>query len=136
MRGKILDDKTYFISVLPNVEPIAISIEDELGKIPRSYFPNRYIEKEDKLFLWNDSSSPLQSDVLDAMNKFGVLDSTDVKMELGLLPNDFEDTRMITIDDRLVSYKYFVCRSDVSKFKRIVTYKASVNYKIPKIKCR
>ena len=135
IRGKSLDDNTYLLSILPNVESVAMSIEDELGKIPRSYFPNKYIVKEDKLFLWNDGLTPLQSDVLDAMNKFGVLDSTDIKMELGLLPDNFEDTRMITIDDRLESYNYFVCRSEVSEFKKVVTYKAFGNYQTPKINC-
>lgn len=135
VREKSLDNSTYLLSILPNIESISMRTEDKVGEIPRDYFPNKYIVKEGKLFLWNDGETPLQDDVLEAMNKFGVLDSTDIKMELGLLPNDFEDTRMITIDDRLESYNYFICKNDISKFKKVVTYKAFGYYKTPKINC-
>lgn len=135
VREKYLDEGIYLLSILPNNESISMRIEDKLGEIPRGYFPNRYIVAEHKLFLWNDGETPLQEGVLDTMNKFGVLDSTDVKLELGLLPDDFEDTRMITMDDRLESYNYFICKSNISDFKKIVTYKAFGSYESPKLNC-
>lgn len=135
VRSRILNENLYLLSVLPNDESIAVSIEDKIGKIPRKYFPNNYFEKEGKLFLWNDGSTPLRKDVLDVMSNYGVLDSTDVKIELGLLPDDFDDTRMIKIDDRLESYNYFICRNDISMFKKVLTHKAFGYYKRPKINC-
>ena len=135
VREKTLDDNTYLLSILPNNESIAMRIEDKVGEIPRDYFPNNYIVKKDKLFLWNDGVTPLQNGVLEVLNKFGVLDSTDIKMDLALLPDDFEDTRMITIDDRLESFNYFICRNDISEFKKLVTYKSFGYYKLPKLNC-
>lgn len=135
VREKYLDDGIYLFSILPNNESISLRIEDKVGEVPRGYFPNRYIVADQKLFLWNDGETPLQEGLLETMNKFGVLDSIDVKMELGLLPDDFVDTRMIKIDDRLESYNYFICKSDISKFKKVVTFKAFGNYKLPKLDC-
>lgn len=135
VREKSLDDDIYLLSILPNSETISLRIEDKVGEIPRDYFPNRYIVEERKLFLWNDGETPLQKDLLETMNKFGILDSTDVKMKLGLLPDDFEDTRMITIDDRLESYNYFICKSDISIVKKVVTWKAFGYYAPPKLNC-
>lgn len=135
VREKSLDDGIYLLSILPNNESISMRIEDKVGEIPRGYFPNRYIIEKDKLFLWNDGMTPLHKSVLEVMNKFNILDSTDIKMELGLLPDDFEDTRMITIDDRLESYNYFICKSNIFEFKKVVTYKAFGHYNHPKINC-
>lgn len=135
VREESLNDGMYLLSLLPNNETISMHVEDKIGEIPRGYFPNRYIVEEHKLFLWNDGATPLQIDVLEIMDKFGVLDSTDVKIELGLFPDDFEDTRMIIIDDRLESYNYFICKTDVSEYKKVVTYKAFGSYEPPNLNC-
>lgn len=132
---KSLDKSIYLFSILPNNKNISMIIDDKVGEIPRSYFPNRYIVVEGKLFLWNDGKTSLQKDVLEIMSDFGVLDSTDVKKELGLLPVDFEDTRMIIIDDRLEAYNYFICKNNISNYKKVVTWKAYSYYKHPKLKC-
>lgn len=126
---------SYLLSILPEDESISIRTEHKLGEIPRSNFPNKYVVKENKLFLWNDGETPLQKDVVEVMNKFDVLDSIDLKWELGLLPSDFEDTRMITIDDRLEAFTYFICRNDISEFKKVVTWKALGYYDQPNISC-
>lgn len=135
VREEQLNHNTLLLSILPEIDKISMLLEDKLGEIPRNYFPNRYIIEEGKLFLWNDGVTPLQSDVIETMHKYEVLDSIDVKMQLGLLPDSFEDTRIITIDDRLESYNYFVCNKDFSRFKRVVTYKAFGYYKLPKLNC-
>lgn len=134
-RESFENNNSYIFSIIPEKDSISIRIEHKLGEIPRINFPNNYITKDDKLFLWNDGETPLQNDVIEVMNKFGVLDSMDLKWELGLLPDDFEDTRMITIDDRLEAFSYFICRSDISEFKKVVTWKAFGYYNHPKLNC-
>lgn len=133
-----LDTNTqyFLVSIIPEDESISIRVEHRLGEIPSTNFPNRFIIKDEKLFLWNDGHTKLGNDILNAMLEFSVLDSTDLKWELGLLPADFEDTRLITIDDRLEAYNYFICRNDVSKFKKVVTYKALGYFDPPVINCR
>ena len=135
VRQKQLNNDLYVLSILPEIEDITFRSEDSLGKVPRSFFPNRFEVKKEKLFLWNDSITPLQKDILLVMDEYGVLDSTDVKRELGLLPNNFEDTRLVTFDDRLESVNYFVCKDNIEKYKKKVTNKAFGYYDLPKLKC-
>src|SRR5699024_7967673 len=53
VREKQLNDDIYILSILPEYEDIDLRKEDSLGKVPRSYLPNKYEIKNDKLFLWN-----------------------------------------------------------------------------------
>ncbi|TKG87730.1 hypothetical protein EYV94_28035 [Puteibacter caeruleilacunae] len=129
------DDLLVF-SVSPEIDGhITLGIKDSIGKVPCSYFPNNYEIKNGKLFVWNDGITPLRRDVLDAVNNFGVLDSTDVKRELGLLPDDFEDTRVVRIDHRLKSIHYYVCRNRIEKYKKVGTNRAFGYYNTPKLNC-
>lgn len=130
------DENIFVFSILPkNNNNIALSIKDSLEKKPRKYFPNRYVVKGDLLFLWNDNKTPLKREVLDVMNRYHILDSVDVKRELGILPTDYEDNRTVLIDDGLKGVDYYVCKSDIRKYKKIVTNKAFGYYRAPKLKC-
>lgn len=115
---------------------IRLSITDTLGKVPNRNFPNRFEVRKNKLFVWKDSITPLRKDILEVMDQFGVLDSTDVKWELGLLPKNYEDSRLITIDDRLKGVHYFLCKKNPGKYKKVVTDIAVGYYNPPKIKCK
>ena len=133
---KKLNGDVHVFSIIPeNDDCITISINDSLGKVPISYFPNRFKMRNDKLFLWKDSITPLKEDIVNIVNEFGLLDSIDVKRELGLLPYDFEDTRMVIIDDKLKGVDYFVCLNNVEIYKKIFTNKSFKFYKNPKLKC-
>ena len=115
-------DDLFVFSVSPETDGhVSLSVEDKLGKVPVSYFPNNYEIKGGKLFIWKDSIAPLHKDVLNALEDFSVLDSTDVKRELGLLLNDFEDTRLVSIDHKLKSVHYYVCKGSIEKYKRVFT---------------
>src|SRR5690606_11838355 len=131
-----ITEKFYVFGISPyNNNYISISIKDSLGKVPVSHFPNRYIIKENKLFLWRDNITPLSKEILNVIQEYGVLDSTDVKKVLGLLPDDFEDERLITIDDKLKGVNYYVCKSNINKYKKVKTNIAFGYYKPPKLKC-
>lgn len=114
---------------------ISISIKDSLGKVPVSRFPNRYIIEDDKLFLWRDNITPLSKELLNVIQEYGVLDSTDLKKVLGLLPADFEDERLIILDDKLKGVDYYVCRSNINKFKKVKTIIAYGYCQPPRLKC-
>lgn len=126
-----------FFSISPEINGnIPLGIDDTLGNIPKTHFPNNYEIRENKLFLWKDNSTPLKKDVLDVMAEFGVLDSVDVKRELNLLPIDFEDMRVVTIDHKLKSVHYYICKNKIEKFKKIVTNKAVGYYVKPQLNCK
>lgn len=114
---------------------ISLGVGDTLGQIPKSYFPNKYIIVNDKLFIWKDDHTPLNGELLNILDKFGVLDSTDVKMAIGTLPSEFDDTRLVLIDHDLKSVNYHICKSEIQKFKKVTTNKAHGSYKHPRLNC-
>lgn len=133
---KKITPNVYVFGVSPEIDGnITLSIKDSLGKVPNSFFPNNFEVKEERLFLWKDSTKPLRKDVLEVVDKFGVLDSVDVKRELGMLPIDFEDTRVVTIDHSLKSVHYYICKNDIAKYKKVVTNKAIGFYEPPNLRC-
>lgn len=134
-RRKQSNEDLYVFTVLPEYQEITLNPEDDLGKVPKSYFPNKFVVEEDKLFLWHDSVTPLQKELLNVMDEFGALDSIDVKRELGLLPDDYEDTRTVIIDDGLKGVTYFICKDNIENYKKVVTNKAFGYYDPPKLKC-
>lgn len=126
----------YVFSISPEIdENVTLSIKDTLGKIPYSYFPNNFKIKNEKLFIWKDSITPLGKNILNAIHRFNVLDSVDIKRELDILPDSFEDTRVVTIDHKLKSAHYYVCKDNIDKYKKKVTNKAFGYYDLPKLKC-
>lgn len=131
-----ITEKFYSFGISPyNNNYISMSIKDSLGKVPVSNFPNNYVIKEEKLFLWKDSVSPLSKEILNVLQEYGVLDSTEVKKALGLLRDDSEDLRVRIVDDRLKGVDYYVCKSNINKYKKVKTNIAFGYYKPPKLKC-
>lgn len=130
-----LNINLYIFSILPEDQKILLNVNDSLGKVPREYIPNRYIIKQKKLFLWNDGITPLQTEILKVLDDFGVLDSINIKIDLGMLPDDYEDTRIMILDHRLEGVDYYICIDKIEKFKKVVTNKALGYYDTPKLKC-
>lgn len=136
VRERKIDNNLFAFSVLPeNKGYISLRVEDSLGKAPRSYLPNRYKIREEMLFLWNDGVTPLQKDILNIMDDYGVLDSIEIKRELGLLPKDCEDTRMLIIDDGLKGVDYYICKNNIRKYRKISTSIAFGFYNPPILNC-
>ncbi len=136
----IFEDETnnqnYIFDILPETQNyISLNIEDSIGKVPKSNFPNRFIQKNNKIFLWNDGLTPLSKDLLNVIKKYIILDSTNVKLKKGLLPDRFLDDRLITTDDKLEGIHYYVCRNNTKHFRRIKTNIAVGYYTPPKLKC-
>jgi hypothetical protein len=132
---KIYDGIKPF-SIIPETDGyVAQRIGDKLGEVPESYFPNNFIVKENMLFIWKDTITPLTKNVLNILNEFEILDSTDIKRELKLLPENFEDTRLVGFDDGLEGVNYFVCANNILKYKKVVSNLAFGYFKLPKLNC-
>ncbi|MBW3520470.1 hypothetical protein [Flavobacterium sp. NKUCC04_CG] len=113
----------YVFHIIPNYNDVSIRIEDSIGEVPDSGFPNRFCEINNKLFLWKDKVTPMNQTILNKLNRYGILDSTAVKKELDLLPLDFEDNRVFRIDHSVNGYFYFVCKNNILNYKKIPSYK-------------
>src|SRR5690606_24220640 len=127
--------KHYVIGILPeNDGHISLRPKDVIGK-PTDWFPTKFGEIDKKLFLWHDSLVPLSREVIEIIHTYGILDSISVKRDLGLLPEDFEDDRTISTDDKLKGVHYYFCKDDISKYKKVKTNIATGYYTPPKLDC-
>ena len=88
--------------------------------------PSRYIEKDGKLFFWWDNDYPLTEEMLAILWKYNLL-CDDTEGFIG-----FPDH---TTDDSQKSADYYFCKSDLSKYKRVITNVGLGYYKPPKLKC-
>lgn len=113
----------YMFHIVPNYNNVTLRVEDKVGEIPDLGFPNRYYEVNDKLFLWEDKTTPMDQAILNMLNHYGILDSVAVKKELNLLPADFEDNRVFIIDHSVKGYFYFVSKNDSRKYKKVPSSK-------------
>ena len=143
-RNKCLNEKLFIVSIIPQINSYSVYPKDKIDEVPREYFPNKFYILNDDLFLWNDGKTPLNNELIDVMHKFGVIDSSYLKMNFDNIKNkdlddlqveDLGDTSVFIIDDRLESYDYFICKKDISNFKKIITWKAFGYYDIPELNC-
>lgn len=125
----------FILSIIPeNQGYIDLQTKDIIGK-KTDWFPTKYKEINNKLFLWHDSLVPLSREIIEVIHFYGILDSTDIKMDLGLLPEDFEDTRMVRTDHGLKSVDYYICKGNISKYKKVKTNIGIGYYTPPKLDC-
>ncbi|AGC76981.1 hypothetical protein LX97_03349 [Nonlabens dokdonensis] len=110
-------------------------MDDRLGETPNSYFRNRFKEINGNLFVWKDTITPLKSDILQIIDKYKVLDSTDIKRRLGVLPKDFIDNRIVTMDHGLKSTHYYICKNQLNKYKKVKSSVAYGYYRVPDVNC-
>lgn len=119
--SKRLSSENYYVySIYPNTNFFSIKGEYTLGSFPTD-FPTKYKIYKEKLFLWNDTERPLENEILQIMDRYGVLDSVDYRYESGIY-DEWEsgnpERKLITLDGGLYSTYYIVCKNDVRKFKK------------------
>ncbi|MGY4384650.1 hypothetical protein ACVWYN_001676 [Pedobacter sp. UYP24] len=112
---------------------VGITVQDNqfpMSKLGLAYnqgkLPSRYMEIQNKLFIWSDLNYPLTDKTLNILQKYNLV--FDSKGGMFTVPEIF-DTK---------SYKgvyYYFCRNDLTKFKRIISSNAYEFQDFPKLKC-
>jgi hypothetical protein len=88
--------------------------------------PSRFIEKNGKLFYWWDDDYPLTEEVIAVLKKYNLFqDDND-----GLITVPENPT-----NDAQKGAHYYFCRSDLTKYKKVVTNKGMGYYDPPKFEC-
>lgn len=113
--------KNWCYDVSPVVNKIMLDTTERIGLIPRDYIPNRYKEYSGKLFVWNDNKTALNNNVLKALYQRKLLDSTFVNLNLGKVGPDDVEMPETVIDESLKSIYYFICKDDISIYKKVKT---------------
>ena len=88
----------------------------------KASLPTRFEIRDGKLFIWYDYSYPLTDDIIEVLWRYDVLQTDYV------IP-DF------TIDENEKGAHYYFCKSNIYKFKRIITNIGYGYYEPPRLKC-
>lgn len=127
-RKDIEQEDTYVINILPETQKISLMTGDSLGTVPKRFFPTKYLIKNKRLFLWKDGETPLTKDILSIMDKYNILDSTNLQKEY--------NTIIISNDDGLKGVDYYICKDNIKHYKKIKTNIAAGYYTPPKLNCK
>ena len=90
--------------------------------------PTRYIEKNNKLFYWDDDDYPLTEEMIMVLKKYNLL-----------LNNDFDGLMKFYdfgTNDAQKGVHYYFCKDDLTIYRKVVTNKAIEYYDAPRLKCK
>lgn len=118
-----LNDSIVGIEVFANSDPYPLEEKDrkEMIGTTSNYFPSKYIEVDNRLFIWSDSTQVIDEEL------FNKLDSYD------LVEYDMTKWMMITGGSKV--FNYFLCKTNPLIFKRIISRRVLFYLDIPKLKC-
>lgn len=101
--------------------------------LKQSYYPSRYKEINNRLYIWSDSTVSVNQKIISIMDKYKAIDSTIFKIEKGLLPES--DWPIVKNSENTKILSYYVCKKNVSIFsKKWSTHEYPVSEKLKK-KC-
>lgn len=97
----------YYVS--PGTNPYAPSREKQsLEKLP-----THFVKISGNVFFWRENEFDLPtSEVIEQLNKVGLLDSTYIKVDLGIIKAEDAVPPSIETDETIKTAKYFVCNND------------------------
>ena len=129
-------DEFYNIAIGYYINKVILRSEHTIGSYT-NYIPTKYKIYNDHLFLWNDSIQPINHETLNMLDKYDRLDSTYVKLAMGLIDsNNYTPPRIIMQND--LKYKiYLVCKNEINNYKAIITNNSIPieKIKLPKMNC-
>ena len=111
---------------------VFVQSKDSIGASPK-YFPTRFKEVNNRLFVWQDSTAKISKEVIQKFHQYSLIDSTIYKINAGKLPAD--SMPYITTNDLKKAVFYYVCKDNIEKFKKINTNKVLSISKYPVVNC-
>lgn len=102
----------YFYSILPikhNTHAYSIDADPNPNL---SYLPSDYVKFKGKVFLINDKNVvTIKEGLLEYLDSEQLLDSTRVKLQLGMIQEEDLGLRMDLFDDSLEGVNYIICKN-------------------------
>jgi hypothetical protein len=89
-------------------------------------FPTNYIEQNDKLFYWEDSTKSVSQEMITMLKKYNWIDTA---IRNVYIP-------MKTIDETKKGEDYYFCKCNLNEYKKVSTSISMGHYEPPKLKCR
>lgn len=107
-------------------EKALLQLTDSIGGYPTASFPNKFIEKGNNLFLWNEEGIKITQELIEIMGKYNSIDSSYYK-----IPNYLP---LINTGEFKKELFYFICKKNISKYeKRKAIWFDKEDY--PKVEC-
>ena len=126
----------YTLSISHQINRIPLRKEDSIGKVPKTFFPNNYLIIGDKVFLWRDDVKPLNVEILNLLEDYGLLNSINSNYESEIILNEeYDEKNLIIVDDKLKGFHYYFCKNNINKYRKVKTNIAVGYYAPPKINC-
>ncbi|GHV37011.1 hypothetical protein FACS1894178_8670 [Bacteroidia bacterium] len=127
-------DSVYTSFLIVSISPVIglkfyPSINHKKDTNLHDFFPTDYISIDNTLFYWKDPLHNITSDIIKKLNEYNLIDSLFMQHE------NFKGLIDLAIDEKAKGVSYFFCKNDLSKYKRVVTNRASGYYKPPKLNC-
>lgn len=89
----------------------------------KTKLPSRHLIINGKLFYWWDDNYPITEEMIAVLWKYNLLQTNFIIPEF-------------SIDESQKGADYYFCKSDLSKYKRVITNIGLGFYKPPKLKCK
>lgn len=116
-RKEMKNQELEVYTVIPqNNNEIAykIYLEDSIN----SNLPTNYLEFKDRLFLWRDNNQEVSDNVMRYIYNRKLVDSSYVKYQMGLIPEEDIISHRITISESKYGVTYVMCNSEPLKIKK------------------
>lgn len=122
---EIVDKDPLVVRIGENSMNLLLTKEAKIGS-KGGKLPTRFIEKEGKLFFWQDDDYPLTEEALTVYERYNLLQDD----EGGIITvPDF------AINDAQKAAHYYFCKNDISEYKRVVTNIGVGYYDPPNLDC-
>lgn len=119
----------FIIGESPKIYPIP---NDTVGATSE-YFPTRFKEIKKRLYIWEDTTVVITKEIIQKLHEYKVVDSTIYKIKTGEL--SVEDSPLLTSNDSQKDAFYYICKENISKYKKIKTNRVMPVEKYPKVDC-
>ena len=120
-----IDSDILGITILGNPNKVSVITENEIEYSYKA-FPTRYVERDGKLFYWNDSTVSTPSDLVKKLSMMNRIDTAILHKYLPPTEND----------DAKKGVDYYFCKSNLKRYKRVYTRIAMGWYIAPNMNCK
>ena len=120
-----INNEVLGVVIFGDANPEFIGLDTAKNSFSYSTLPTRYVEYNNKLFYWHDSTKNVSDEVISALLKYNKLDTFNISQ---LIPD-------MMIDDSKKSADYYFCKSNLKKYKKVTNSIAIGWYDSPRLNC-
>jgi len=126
VRMKNIDQNIIAISIIADPNKINVITDDKINYNYKA-FPTNYLERNGKLFYWDDSTQKVSPELISKLYKMNRVDTT-------IIGKNFNFPHRI-YDDSKKAMDYYFCKSNLRIYKKVYSKIAIGWYEPPQLNC-